>query len=103
MLYAIKIFLFAPHVFLVLQVKGEILNITAVRRDQMGAYFCVASNGVPPSISKRIMLIVQCEYTLSVTLVMSFQRIYFLIWCFDQEMLLQYLVVVRQIFHSLSQ
>lgn len=28
----------------------------------MGAYLCIASNGIPPTVSKRIMLIVQCEY-----------------------------------------
>lgn len=48
--------------FLVLQVKGGVLNITSIRREQMGAYFCVASNGVPPSISKRIIVVVQCKF-----------------------------------------
>lgn len=28
----------------------------------MGAYLCIASNGVPPSISKRVELRVQCKY-----------------------------------------
>lgn len=28
----------------------------------MGAYLCIAANGVPPSISKRIELRVQCKY-----------------------------------------
>ncbi len=28
----------------------------------MGAYLCIAQNGVPPSISKRIILTVECEY-----------------------------------------
>lgn len=27
----------------------------------MAAYLCVASNGVPPSVSKRVLLRVQCE------------------------------------------
>lgn len=27
----------------------------------MAAYLCVASNGVPPSISKRVQLRVQCK------------------------------------------
>ncbi|KAH1021750.1 hypothetical protein HUJ04_011235 [Dendroctonus ponderosae] len=26
----------------------------------MGPYLCIASNGVPPSVSKRIMLIIHC-------------------------------------------
>lgn len=44
-------------------VDGETLTITKVSRLHMGAYLCIASNGVPPSISKRIMLMVQCKYT----------------------------------------
>lgn len=52
--------------FSVLQMKGEKLSITAIRREQMGPYFCVASNGVPPSISKRIMVIVQCKFNKNV-------------------------------------
>ncbi|XP_044581728.1 opioid-binding protein/cell adhesion molecule homolog isoform X2 [Cotesia glomerata] len=39
-------------------VNGSTLNITRVNRLHMGAYLCIASNGVPPSVSKRIMLIV---------------------------------------------
>ncbi|XP_023244457.1 lachesin-like [Centruroides sculpturatus] len=38
------------------KVEGEYLNITQVTRDDMGAYLCIASNGIPPSVSKRIML-----------------------------------------------
>lgn len=48
-------------------VDGETLTITKVSRLHMGAYLCIASNGVPPSISKRIMLMVQCEYYLRLT------------------------------------
>lgn len=33
-----------------------------VGRLDMGAYLCIASNGVPPSLSKRIKLDVDCEY-----------------------------------------
>uniref|UniRef100_A0A182K8H3 Ig-like domain-containing protein n=1 Tax=Anopheles christyi TaxID=43041 RepID=A0A182K8H3_9DIPT len=43
-------------------VDGELLHITKVSRLHMAAYLCVASNGVPPSISKRVQLRVQCEY-----------------------------------------
>lgn len=42
-------------------VDGEILSITKVSRLHMAAYLCVASNGVPPSISKRVQLRVQCK------------------------------------------
>ncbi|XP_022117425.1 lachesin-like isoform X1 [Pieris rapae] len=36
--------------------EGEIVNLTKVTRSEMGAYLCIAANGVPPSVSKRIML-----------------------------------------------
>lgn len=42
-------------------VDGEMLSITKVSRLHMAAYLCVASNGVPPSISKRVLLRVQCK------------------------------------------
>ena len=42
-------------------VDGEVLTITKVSRLHMAAYLCVASNGVPPSISKRVQLRVQCK------------------------------------------
>ncbi|TMW41529.1 hypothetical protein DOY81_013391, partial [Sarcophaga bullata] len=34
------------------------LILPRVKRQHMGAYLCIASNGVPPSVSKRITLIV---------------------------------------------
>jgi hypothetical protein len=43
-------------------VDGEVLHVTKVSRLHMGAYLCIASNGVPPSISKRVLLRVQCKY-----------------------------------------
>ncbi|XP_059616919.1 lachesin [Phlebotomus argentipes] len=36
--------------------RGEILKLTKLSRGEMGAYLCIASNGVPPSVSKRISL-----------------------------------------------
>ncbi|CAH1647180.1 unnamed protein product [Spodoptera littoralis] len=39
--------------------EGPELNITRVTRQHAGAYLCIASNGVPPTVSKRIMLTVQ--------------------------------------------
>ncbi|CAG4970644.1 unnamed protein product [Parnassius apollo] len=47
-------------------VDGETLTVTKVSRLHMGAYLCIASNGVPPSISKRIMLMVQFPPMLSI-------------------------------------
>ncbi|MPC65333.1 hypothetical protein E2C01_059466 [Portunus trituberculatus] len=42
--------------------EGQTLTIGKVSRLHMGAYLCVASNGIQPSVSKRIQLKVQCEY-----------------------------------------
>ncbi|KAF6213494.1 hypothetical protein GE061_011214 [Apolygus lucorum] len=42
----------------VISADGPVLNISRVSRLHMGAYLCIASNGVPPSVSKRISLIV---------------------------------------------
>lgn len=43
------------------KVEGEFLNISQVSREDMGAYLCIAANGVPPSVSKRILLQVNCK------------------------------------------
>ncbi|KAJ8680149.1 hypothetical protein QAD02_015936 [Eretmocerus hayati] len=40
----------------VLTAQGEVLSFPNVGRSEMGAYLCIASNGVPPSVSKRMML-----------------------------------------------
>ncbi|GIX95745.1 lachesin [Caerostris extrusa] len=42
-------------------VEGESLKLTRTSRLSMGAYLCIASNGVLPSVSKRIMLNVLCN------------------------------------------
>ncbi|XP_050343444.1 lachesin-like isoform X1 [Nymphalis io] len=39
--------------------EGPVLNISRVNRQHAGAYLCIASNGVPPTVSKRIMLTVE--------------------------------------------
>ncbi|XP_054161089.1 lachesin-like, partial [Oppia nitens] len=38
------------------KVEGEYLNISQLTRDDMGAYLCIASNSVPPSVSQRIIV-----------------------------------------------
>ncbi|XKL62750.1 hypothetical protein PGB90_002583 [Kerria lacca] len=48
-------------------VDGEVLHITKVSRLHMGAYLCIASNGVPPSISKRVELRVQFPPMLTIS------------------------------------
>lgn len=42
--------------------RGEELRITKISRNDMGAYLCIATNGVPPAISKRITINVHCKY-----------------------------------------
>lgn len=46
----------------VIEWEGETLEIARISRVDMGAYLCIASNGVPPSVSKRIKVSVDCEY-----------------------------------------
>lgn len=38
---------------------GETLHLMKISRLEMGAYLCIASNGVPPSVSKRIIVDVE--------------------------------------------
>merc|ERR1711974_484338 len=40
-------------------VHSNRLEIHKVRREDMGAYLCIASNDVPPAVSKRVYLMVQ--------------------------------------------
>ncbi|XP_032666587.1 lachesin-like isoform X2 [Odontomachus brunneus] len=47
-------------------VDGEVLHIVKISRLHMGAYLCIASNGVPPSVSKRVLLRVQFPPMLSI-------------------------------------
>lgn len=61
----------------VTSVEGPNFNITKVNRLHMGSYLCIASNHVPPSVSKRIMLIVHCEYT-----IISFASLYYMSYFF---------------------
>ncbi|XP_076356581.1 lachesin-like isoform X2 [Tachypleus tridentatus] len=40
----------------VMKVVGDKLNIRHIKRTHMGAYLCIASNQVQPSVSKRILI-----------------------------------------------
>lgn len=40
---------------------GSKLTIHDVQTEDMGSYLCMADNGVPPIVSKRIFLYVQCK------------------------------------------
>ncbi|KAF4529154.1 hypothetical protein B566_EDAN017589 [Ephemera danica] len=42
--------------------NGSLLHFWKLDRRQMGAFLCIASNDVPPAVSKRIILNVNCEY-----------------------------------------
>ncbi|XP_067620613.1 uncharacterized protein DIP-theta isoform X3 [Eurosta solidaginis] len=42
----------------VIAYNGSYLSISKVNRLNMGAYLCIASNGIPPTVSKRVMLVV---------------------------------------------
>lgn len=41
--------------------EGETLEISRISRLDMGAYLCIASNAVPPTVSKRIKVSVDCK------------------------------------------
>lgn len=41
--------------------NGSLLHFHRVERRQMGAYLCIASNDVPPAVSKRVTLAVNCK------------------------------------------
>ena len=43
-------------------VEGPVLRLYRVSRLDMGAYMCIARNGVPPAVSKRIQLGIDCNY-----------------------------------------
>ncbi|XP_017794610.1 PREDICTED: lachesin-like [Habropoda laboriosa] len=44
------------HVSPVSEYQGEELNLTKISRNEMGVYLCIATNGVPPAVSKRIFI-----------------------------------------------
>ncbi|KAH0953011.1 hypothetical protein HN011_000052 [Eciton burchellii] len=44
------------HVSTVNEFLGEELKLTKISRNEMGVYLCIASNAIPPAISKRITL-----------------------------------------------
>jgi len=52
--------LISPIFCTVAVVDSSALTFHRVTRQHMGSYLCIASNGVPPTVSKRITLIVHC-------------------------------------------
>lgn len=49
---------------LVAEWEGETLEMSRISRLDMGAYLCIASNGIPPTVSKQIKVSVDCKYIL---------------------------------------
>jgi hypothetical protein len=48
-------------------IEGERLALSGVQRTDMGGYLCIASNGIPPSVSKRYDVQVHCECLISIS------------------------------------
>lgn len=44
------------------EVEGSVLELPKISRLDMGVYHCIASNGVPPTKSKRIFVSVDCKF-----------------------------------------
>ena len=47
--------------FTVASYDGEVLSFHKITRSEMGAYLCIANNGVPPSVSRRVVVNVHCK------------------------------------------
>lgn len=50
------------------EVEGSSLELLKISRLDMGVYLCIASNGVPPTVSKRIFVSVDCKLAISSSL-----------------------------------
>jgi neurotrimin len=57
-----RLITFVAFVLAVSSYEGEMLSLVKVTRSEMGAYLCIAANGVPPSVSKRMMVHIHCEF-----------------------------------------
>ena len=54
--------LFEFGALIALEVEGSTLDLSKISRLDMGVYLCIASNGVPPTVSKRIYVSVDCKF-----------------------------------------
>lgn len=61
-IYIEKFNLIMVSLILVFLHRGEVLRLHKVRRRDMGAFMCIASNNVPPTVSRRVSLSVNCKY-----------------------------------------
>jgi hypothetical protein len=55
--------------------ESEVLELARISRLDMGAYLCIASNGVPPTVSKRIKVNVDCKYQLYAKYIVKQQHV----------------------------
>ena len=44
------------------RVEGPVLELSKVRKSEAGSYLCIASNGHPPTVSRRVQVDVKCKY-----------------------------------------
>ena len=58
--------------------RGEVLDLIRISRTEMGAYLCIARNGVQPAVSKRIILNVDCKYHMHVGIIYLSFSAYFI-------------------------
>ena len=64
------------------EVVGQVVSLTSVSRRDSGAYLCIATNRVPPAVSRRIILQVtcQCQRPHNQLSILSFQTLRLLWW-----------------------
>ena len=41
--------------------EGPVLELHKVGKTEAGSYLCIASNGHPPTVSRRVQIDVKCE------------------------------------------
>ena len=46
---------------LVTKVDGAVLELHKIRKSEAGSYLCIASNGHPPTVSRRVQLDIKCK------------------------------------------
>ena len=61
MVLPIELHYFSISFVSVERVQGEVLVLHKVKRSQMGNYLCIASNGYPPTVSRRVELKINCK------------------------------------------
>lgn len=66
-------------------IEGEKLSLSGVQRTDMGGYLCIASNGIPPSVSKRYDVQVNCKWPISLQILKLSLCLIFLKSFFDEK------------------